>query len=381
MKIVHFCLSSFYINNYNYQENALPRQNALDGHDVVIIASTQTFVGNEKLGYTIPGEYFNEDGIRVVRVPYRTILPRFIMSKIRAYSGVKELLERENPDIIMFHGSSSWEMLNIAEYKKKHPEIKFFVDSHSDVNNSAKTLISSYLLHKSFYRAIIRKSLPQIDKVFYLSYECDDFLKSMYNVPDTKLEFFPLGGTIFPERELQLKREKIRKSLELTNEHILCVHSGKMDKLKRTADIMKAFSKVESDKLRLVLIGSMTDKVKKDVLPLINADPRITFVGWKTADELMEYLCAADVYVQPGSQSATMQNAICCGCAIILYPHKSHEPYLKGNGYYVKTIEDMREAFKDIVNKPDKLQIMSENSMKIARELLDYKKLAARLYQ
>ena len=71
MKIVHCCLSCFYIDNYNYQENALPRQNKLDGHDVSIIASTETFINNTNLGYVQPSQYVNEDGIPVRRIPYR----------------------------------------------------------------------------------------------------------------------------------------------------------------------------------------------------------------------------------------------------------------------------------------------------------------------
>ena len=121
--------------------------------------------------------------------------------------------------------------------------------------------------------------------------------------------------------------------------------------------------------------------MKSKLEPLIEKDKRVNFAGWKVADELIEYLCAADLYVQPGSQSATLQNAICCGCPIMLYPHKSHKPYLRGNGYYVKSKEDMKRVFKEILNHPNLLRTMSDNSEKIAKELLDYKKLAARLYE
>ncbi len=169
--------------------------------------------------------------------------------------------------------------------------------------------------------------------------------------------------------------------LDVDIDQIMFVHSGKIDKHKRTVDILKAFSQVKSDNIRLVLIGSMTEDVKEEVETLIEADSRVSFVGWKTADELMEYLCAADVYVQPGGQSATMQNAICCGCAMMLYPHKSHEPYLQGNGYYIESIEDMKRVFQEISANQSVLKDMKEKSMEIAGELLDYKKLAARLYE
>ena len=75
----------------------------------------------------------------------------------------------------MFHNIGGWEMLTVTRYKKSHPNIKLYVDSHADANNSAKNFFSSLFLHRIFYRVILHKSLPYIDKVFYLSYETGEF--------------------------------------------------------------------------------------------------------------------------------------------------------------------------------------------------------------
>ena len=50
MKILHLCLANFYVDEFNYQENILPRINKLDGHEVYILASTETFINNTKIG-------------------------------------------------------------------------------------------------------------------------------------------------------------------------------------------------------------------------------------------------------------------------------------------------------------------------------------------
>lgn len=380
MNIVHVCLSSSFTENMTYQDNLLSAQNALDGHDVTVISNCSKFAAGKTV-YIKPEDRIMDNGVRLIRLEYDKVLNSFISEKVRKVKALYPLLEDLKPNVVMFHGASAWDMLTVLKYKKLNPQVKFYVDSHADANNSASNFFSYYFLHKSFYRFIVQRCLPYIDKVFYLSYECGEFLKSMYHVPEEKMEFYPLGGTIFSEKEFQAKRQKIRISLNLTDTDILFVHSGKMDKFKKTVEILKAFSKVKSVNIKLVLIGSMTEDVQQEVLPLIEADSRTCFAGWKKADELMEYLCAADVYVQPGGQSATMQNAICCGCAMVLYPHKSHEPYLKGNGYYVKSAEDMTRVFREIAGNPSILTIMSKNSEKIARELLDYRKLAARLYK
>lgn len=381
MKILHCCLSCFYIEDYNYQENVLPRQNKIDGHEVLILASTETFINNNSLGYISPSRYVNKDGIEVIRIPYRTNMPHFLMRKIRAYEETASYISEFNPDVILFHGSAAYEIINFAEYKKRHPNVKLFVDSHEDFHNSARNFVSKVFLHRLLYKGFIHKALPYIEKVLCISMECYDFMKDFYKIPSEKLEIFPLGGTVIEDDQYAIKRKSKRDELKLSSSDILLVHSGKMSKAKRTPEILKAFGKVPSDKLRLVLLGSIPEEMKTEIFPLVEKDYRVEFLGWKSSVELYEYLCAADMYLQPGSQSATMQNAICCGCTVMLYPHISHELYLQGNGYYVKSIEDMKQVFQEIANDSSVIKTMSENSEKIARKLLDYKKLAARLYE
>lgn len=380
MKIVHICLASSFTENMSYQDNLLPEQNVLDGHEVIVISNCRKFSGGKEV-YTEPEDRIIDNGIRLIRLEYDKVLTPFISGKVRKVKALYPLLEDLKPDIILFHGLAGWELLNSTRYKKKHPNIKLYVDSHEDAHNSATNFVSKYFLHKIVYRVIIQKSLFYIDKILFVSMEALSFIKGNYKIPEEITEFYPLGGNVINDEQHQVKRRKIRNAMMLSDEDILLVHSGKLDKLKKTEDILRALADVRSERLRLVIVGSIPEDMKPVLEPLIEADKRVNYVGWKTADELMEYLCAADVYVQPGGQSATMQNAICCGCAMVLYPHKSHEPYLQGNGYYVKNIEDIKRVFQEIDDNPSVLKKMSENSMKIARELLDYRKLAARLYE
>jgi len=381
MKILHCCLSCFYIDKYNYQENILPRQNKIDGHDVLILTSTETFIDNSKLGYVKPSEYFNGDGIRVVRIPYRSCLPHSIMKKIRSYKAVTKYISDFKPDVILFHGTAAYEIINVAKYKRLHPEIKLYIDSHEDFNNSARGFLSKEILHRMLYKRFMNKALPYIDKVFCISIESYDFIKGFYEIPNQKLEMYPLGGMVYEGDEYSIRRKSVRDRLQLAETDILFVHSGKMNKEKRTSELIKAFKEVPSDRHKLILLGDIPEDMKAEILPLIKSDSRVNFLGWKSSEELQEYLCAADIYLQPGSQSATMQNAICCGCPVMLFPYKSHNLYLKGNGYYIKSMEDMINVFKTIESNPDILKKMRKASYIVAHDLLDYRKLAARLYK
>ena len=64
----HICLSCFYIDGFSYQENELVRQNVSDGHDVLVIASTETINPDGKIQFLDPGRYAGFDGADVIRL-------------------------------------------------------------------------------------------------------------------------------------------------------------------------------------------------------------------------------------------------------------------------------------------------------------------------
>lgn len=381
MKILHCCLSNFYIDNYNYQENILPSINKTDGHEVKIIASTETFVENSQIGYTKPGKYFTKDGIEINRISYKKYLPHFIMKKVRHYDNVYNLIDKFSPDVILFHGVPAYELITFAKYKKNNPSVKFYLDSHADRNNSGTNWLSMNILHKIFYKNIIKKAYNYIDKIFYITYETKEYLQDIYDIKEEKMEYLPLGGFIFSEEERTKNRDKVGRQLGLKKGDILLIHSGKMDKLKRTQELLEAFIKVNKKNLKLVIIGSISEDQNGAIEKLIQKDSRILYLGWKNSTELLEYLSAGDLYVQPGSQSATMQNALCCGSAVAVYPHKSHTFLLNNTVFYIESVTDMVNLFNEVADNTKVLENMRKLSLKLACEKLDYRELAKRLYK
>lgn len=380
MKILHCMLSCFYVDGYNYQENVLPRQNKLDGHEVKIIASTESFSTDNKIKYLKPSIYYNEDGIEVNRIKYKKHTPKALKNKLRIYQQFDFLIESFAPDIILFHGFGGAGLLTVVKYVKKHPNVRLFVDSHEDFHNSGTNWLSRVVLHQGYNRYIVQKALPYIEKILCVGYECYEFLNKMYKVPEDMMELYPLGGTVFPEKIRQEKRMRRRMELGLKDNDILLVHSGKMDKYKRTVDILKAFKQVNSNNIQIVIIGALTADVKERVMQLIQNDDRVKFLGWKNSDDLLEFLCASDLYIQPGGQSATMQNAACCGSGLALYPYPSHKVLMENSVFYIETVQDIQNLFIKIIRNPDYLEIKRKTSYNLAKEKLDYKELAKRIY-
>lgn len=377
MKIVHFCLSNFFIDGRLYQENELVREHARAGHDVLVVASTETFDEQGHTHYTFAREYVGEEGVRIIRLPYRRWMPSSVARKIRSHPGVRKILEDFAPDAIMFHGSSGWELRTVARYVGAHPGTVFNIDSHSDAINSAHGWISREILHRRFYAPILRKAMQQSGPLLCVSLTVMDFAHEVYGVPRERLEFFPLGGHI-PDDEIRAAhRHEVRRRLGIAEDDIMIVQSGKQNRLKKLPESLRALYAVDNPKLRLVIAGVLQEDVRAECEALIAADPRVTFLGWQGPDELTALLCASDVYLQPGTQSATMQHSLCCGCAIILDALPAHLPYVQDRGWLIESDDHLREAIRGAAEAD--IDKMKHASVALARKMLDYSVLAERV--
>lgn len=379
MKILHVCLASHYTEGMTYQDNQLADQNAADGHQVVVISDCYRYEGHTLI------EVDEEDtiltsGVRLVRMKYDLVLNRLVSNKVRKVSRLKGFLEEFEPDVILFHGVAGYELLTVSAYRRNHPEVKLYVDSHEDYHNSGTFWFSLFFQYKVFNRWIVQKIRTDVDKFLYLSYESRTFLQEVYGLTDDEMEFYPLGGEIVEPVRKAAYKNQVRSQLGLSHDELLIVHSGKFAKGKKTQELLRSFASVSAKKLKLVLIGSIPSDMESVLQPLIDADERVRFLGWMNSEELVKYLAAADLYVQPGTQSATMQNAICCGTPVALYPYESHKPYIAGNGLLISNDFDYCVMFSKLACNKFDLAGMSNASYIIANELLDYKKLASRLY-
>jgi len=379
MKIAHLALSCFYIDNGSYQENELVAQHVKDGHDVIVIASTENHDSNGKLIYVEPTTYKGSDGAIVHRIEYVSYIPLSLARKLRIHRNVFNLLEEFMPDSILFHGACGWELITVAKYKKKYPNVKFYIDSHEDWNNSARNFISRAILHKLYYKNILKYVFPYAEKILCVSKETMDFVEDVYGIKRSHLEFFPLGGHPLPDAIYSEKRNSTRNKLNIKDDEILFVQSGKQTKRKKLLESLEAFQSVKDGKFVFIIVGLLADEIKTKAEKLINTDDRIKFLGWKTADELVDILCAADVYVQPGTQSVTMQNSLCNRCAIMIDDVPSHKIYFQNNGWLINSKQPMQSIFYEISENKIILEKMKKKSFSLAKKMLDYKILSKRI--
>lgn len=381
MKIVHVGLASFYTEGMTYQDNQLSEQNVRDGHQVMYIANAAKYVNGEIVdtGYE---DTVLSSGVRLVRLPYETIVNAYLSDKLRRVKGLYELLESFSPDVIFSHDLCYLSVFDVIRYKKAHPEVRLYADTHTDEKNSGRNWVSLNIQHRIIYKYLYQKAYPYLEKFFYISQERKDFAVKHYGLPEDKMEFYPLGGTILSDDEYEKLRREGREELGAAEDELIFIHSGKLDAAKRTEELLCAFASVPELKARLCVCGSVPEDMKEKLTALFEADSRVEYLGWKTAEQLIRLLCACDFYLQPGSQSATLENAVCCRKAAMLYPHKAYTAdYDYGNIVWVDTVEDMKSCFRGLHTGEKSLSYMGERSRSCAEEIFDYRKLAARFYK
>ena len=314
MRILHCCLAAFYIDNYGYQENVLPKMHKIQGHSVKILASSETFVDNIKLGYLKPSSYYNEDNIPVTRIPYVWWLPHFVSKKLRIYNNIKEELEHFKPDIIFLHDVQFLSIKDIVNYKKKNNNVIIYADGHTDFNVSARNWLSKNVLHKIIYRYCAKKIEPYLKKFYGVLPIRVDFIKKIYKISAKKLDLLVMGGDL-TNVDFSLKSEisnNIRLKHNIQKEDFLIITGGKIDALKNIHILMAAVNNIANSYIKLLVFGSVEDKLKEKISKLSESE-FIRFVGWKSYDELTNYFMASDLAFFPGRHSVLWEQSVALG--------------------------------------------------------------------
>ncbi len=380
MRIAHIGLASYFTEDMKYQDNELAEQNVRDGHQVLYISNAEKYAD----GRIVPTgcEYKKlANGVRLVRLEYVFIISKFISDKIRKVRGLYGILEKFKPDVILSHDLSYSSILDVVQYKKNHENVILYADTHTAEGNSAGNWISKIFLHRIFYRWLTQCTLKYLSGYFYIGAEEKKFSIKYYGVPESMMSFFPLGTRLVTDDEYRKMREKRRKELGIKENELLFVHSGKIDSGKRTDLLLRAFHAETSLNARLVIIGVIDETYSEKVCSIINDDERICFLGWKSGDELKEYLCAGDLYCQPGSVSATLQLAAGCNSPVMSYPHQTYKMIDEGNFLWVRNENDIRKMFHLIARGKIHLADMKERSKICVHKYLDYSQTAKMIYQ
>lgn len=379
MKILHVCLASFYIDNYSYQENMLPKHHKKMGLEVEILASLMSFDENGKMCFLESGSsYNNEHDIPVTRLDYKKLK---MSRRLRLYEGTYAAIQKAKPDIIFIHGCQFYDIRYVVKYVKKNPMVKVYVDNHADFSNSATNWLSKNILHKIIWKHCAHSIESYTTKFYGVLPARVDFLKNMYKLPKEKVELLVMGAD--DDEVIKAKDKNIRKSIRekygINDNDFLIMTGGKIDQAKKqTLLLMQAVKEIEKDNVKLIIFGSVTNDIKDEFNSLIDG-VKIKYIGWISSDDSYKYLASADLAVFPGRHSVLWEQVVGIGipCVFKYWEGTTHVD-VGGNCQflYQDSVDEIKNKIEDILNDQSLYLNMKKNAEIYGMSMFSYEKIA-----
>ena len=356
MKILHLCLSAFYIDNNSYQENILPKMHKKMGHEVLIVASTETYIDKKEIGYVEPSKYLNEDGIKVVRIPYARLIPRKMVHKLRIYRHLYDELECFSPDFIFIHDVQFLSILTVKKYLKRHSNVKAVADGHTDFCNSARNFFSYRILHGIVYKFCAKTIEPYVNHFFGTLPARVDFFINVYHIKKNKVSLLPMGADddiLLKIQNEQLDR-KIREQYGIRENDFLIVTGGKLNRNRpEILYVLKAVAELNNPIVKVLFFGNVSDDYIQEFNRVIQS-PNIINAGWQSTNKTYEYMAAGDLVFFPGLHSVMWEQAVALGkpCVFKKINGFTHVD-LGGNAVFLNdtSFEAIAEVIKELVDK------------------------------
>jgi 1,2-diacylglycerol 3-alpha-glucosyltransferase len=382
MKILIIC--DFFHENQQYQENLLAKYYLKQGHDVTIIASTfisvfDYYENNYHKKSKIHSCHIN--GYKLIRLPYSINF----YNKLRKLENLKKYIYNELPDLIYVHGIPL-NLIDPVSYKKRNPGCKLIFDFHGDFSNSANNWLSLNVLHGIFYRVVIKMYFKNLDKIFYITPNGGEFLNKIYGIPFSHMSILPLGAdtdyiNLIKTRQTNIS---IREELGINHNDFVIFSGGKLVREKKVELVIQSFFLIQSTAAHLIIVGDTKDEAyKSEILQLINAHPRIHYIGWVKGERVYDYMSACNVAIFPASQSVLWQQAIGVGLPLIIGQSAGQDAtYLNRNNHIfiikdnLVTAEKIYSYLKLLMEDPNLLASMKLNAIKTTRDFLSYDKIS-----
>ena len=340
MKIVFISYS--YLHGWTYQDNLLVTTCIEEGHDVLCLASN--ICSDEYGALKIMGHLNDPPYVKRLKTIFSSFIPLCI--RVRYLKGLYVALEAFAPEVIFLTSVQTLNLITLARYKRKHPNVLIYYNSHTDYYTSATNWLSMNILHKLIYKMLIKRYLYVAEKFFYISVNTGKFLKEVYAIPEEMTELMLLGGHVQRPQQLSDDREAVMKQLFLEGEKIIFLQAGKMDKQKCLIETLKCFSETDDSRFVLLIVGSIDDSIRLEADLFINGDSRIFYMGWEDDGGLIRYLNSADVYIQPGKVSVILETALCCSCAVVARDFDDYRLLVSDNGWLIKSlVSELPDAF------------------------------------
>ncbi|MEJ6002163.1 glycosyltransferase family 4 protein [Paucibacter soli] len=380
MKIVHLCLSNFFIDDYSYQENMLPKYHALQGHEVTVIASLVSFDSNGKpCLLDAESTKITKDGFKVIRVDYKK--PFYRLNRfIRSYKGLASLLANEKPDLIFVHDFSFMDISKVIAYAEQNKQVKIYVDCHTDYINSARTWLSKNVFHHIIWRYYAKLLAPFVDKFYGVTPLRCDFLRDAYAIDPKKIELLVMGvdDEVLKDKHRASIRPERCQALGIDESDLIVTTGGKIDAQKNIHLVMQAMAKLGRPDVKLIVFGTVAPEMQELFDSLLRTDS-VIYVGWLNSDEILDYFILSDLVVFPGTHSVLWEQAVGVGtpCIFKYWQGITHVD-VGGNCefLYDDDADEIARIINDVLFEKEKYRGMKKIAMEQGLKKFSYSDIA-----
>jgi len=388
MKIV--MAIEFHNEDLEYQDNLLAKMYTKRGYEVTIITSTIgsvfDYYADKDRGAQSKAVYQTPNA-KVIRLPFKINL----LNRFKMFPDIRPILDEEQPDLIFFHDP----MPNIAQaaaWVKTHPRSRLIMDYHADYSNSAKNWISKHVLHGIMRKYFLDRALPQVHQILSVWPAGFHLLHEVYGIPYEQMGLMPLGADLERAKAVRERGEgaALRKELGIGPDDLVVFTGGKLDKPKKTEELLKAVRELDDPRIHVLVIGK-PETGHEDYLDLLKqiaaGSNRVHFRGWLDRDGVYRHMDAADIAIFPASQSVLWTQVIGSGLPLVVAEHSELERGRQEMGFLNRhdnavILDDarpfapqIRDILAGLVADREQLQRMKDGARRTADEILDYEKL------
>lgn len=379
INIVHLCLQAPYNDYWGYQDNLLPKYHRKLGHNVTVI-TTNTKHENGKIITIEKDDYRLIDGQRIIRLEYKKYKPQYICDAYRYYK-IYDLLCEIKPDFIMVHGLGNISVLQVVKYIKKiNKNCVVIADNHLDYNIGKLKNTIKNKIYRFSYKLLNKYTQRYYSKVYGVTPWRVTYCEDIFGICNKKTDLLVMGADdeyIDFENKDEV-RKNIRSKYGIKDEEFLIISGGKIDKNKNIHLLMEAMSKIDNEKVRLIIFGEPDDEIKEQIYEL-GKSSNIILIGWISASESYNYFLASDLAVFPGQHSVLWEQSCACGLpGIFKYWEGMQHIDLGGN---VKFLYDdspieIKNMIQKIVNNEEEYKLMRDISIKKGKREFLYSEIA-----
>ena len=378
MKIVHICLAGGYTEGLNYQENIITKYQALDDHEVSVITTDHCFTEGIWGICQTERDYKSEYGVHVIRLPFAFRLPYNINRQIGRFKGTMETLEKLAPETIFVHNIQFQDIRKIVSYKKKHPEVKIYVDNHSDFSNSARNWFTRNTLYRFWWKPCAKKIEPFAEVFFGVMPSRVAFLENIYGISPAKTDLLVMGAdddSVAHAADPKIQAA-VREKYGIMPEDFLIVTGGKIDAFKtQTLLLAKAIQEISRENLKLLIFGSVEEDLKERLFALCDGK-KVQYIGWAKGEQSYEYFASADLVVFPGRHSVYWEQVVAQGIPMLCkYWDGTTHVDIGGNVEFLMedSVKEIKGKLTALLEDPEKYRRMKEIAESDKRKEFSYK--------